>query len=76
MGNVKLRRALYMPALVAIRWEPHIGAFYEKLIARGKKPIVAMVAVMRKLLHSIYGMLKHDQDFNGEKFYQIPAQTP
>jgi transposase len=75
VGNVRLRRALYMPALVAIQWEPNIGAFYEKLLAKGKKPIVAVVAVMRKLLHSIYGMLKHGQDFDGEKFYQMPAST-
>jgi hypothetical protein len=54
----------------------HGGAFYEKLLARGKKPIVATVAVMRKLLHSIYGMLKHGQDFHGEKFYHIPENVP
>lgn len=75
VGNVRLRRALYMPALVAIRWEPNVGAFYEHLIAKGKKPIVAVVAVMRKLLHAIYGMLKHNQDFDGDKFYQIPEPT-
>jgi len=75
VGNVHLRRALYMPALVAIRWEEHIRAFYEQLILRGKKPLVAIVAVMRKLLHAIYGMLKHDSDFNGEKFYQPTPQT-
>jgi hypothetical protein len=64
-----------MPALVAIRWEENIRAFYEQLIERGKKPLVAIVAVMRKLLHAIYGMLKHDSDFDGEKFYQIRALT-
>jgi hypothetical protein len=37
--------------------------------------MVAIVAVMRKLLHSIYGMLKHDQDFDGQKFYRIPASA-
>ena len=75
MGNVKLRRALYMPALVAIKWEPNIMAFYEHLIAQGKKLLVAIVAVMRKLLHAIYGMLKHGVGFEGEKFYQIPLQA-
>lgn len=75
VGNVRLRRALYMPALIAIRHEPCVQAFYEKLIAKGKKPLVAIVAVMRKLLHAIYGMLKHDLDFDGEKFYQIEPQT-
>lgn len=76
VGNARIRRALYMPALVAVRNDRHIGAFYEKLLDRGKKPIVATVAVMRKLLHSIYGMLKHDQDFHGEKFYRIPENVP
>jgi len=47
-----------MPALVAIQREPHITAFYDKLIAGGKKPVQAVVAVMRKLLHAIWGMLK------------------
>jgi hypothetical protein len=76
VGNARIRRALYMPALVAVRCDRHIGALYEKLLARGKKPIVATVAVMRKLLHSIYGMLKHGQDFHGEKFYHIPENVP
>lgn len=62
-----------MPALVAVQFEPAIKAFYEKLRAKGKKPLVALVAVMRKLLHAIYGMLKHDADFCGEKFYRMPA---
>jgi hypothetical protein len=44
---------------------PHRKAFYGTLIARGKKPKQALVAVMRKLLHSIYGMRKHGCDFQG-----------
>lgn len=70
-GNRRLRAALYMPALVAIRYEPSVGAFYEKLIARGKKPMQAIVAVMRKLLHAIWGMLHHGRDFQSEKFYYL-----
>lgn len=75
IGNARIRRALYMPAQVAIQHEPHVRAFYEKLLHRGKPPMVAVVAVMRKLLHAIYGMLNHDADFDGEKFYRIPAQA-
>jgi len=30
---------------------------------------------MRKLLHAIYGMLKHGQDFQGEKFYRVPEKV-
>jgi transposase len=70
-GNRHLRAALYMPAMVAIQYEPAVQAFYNSLLARGKKPLQAIVAVMRKLLHSIYGMFEDDADFDGEKFFAI-----
>jgi transposase len=75
VGNRHLRAALYMPALVAIQHEPNVKAFYDKLIAAGKKPLQAVVAVMRKLLHAIWGMLKHDQDFDGNKFFKLTEKT-
>lgn len=70
-GNSHLRAALYMPALVAAQHEPHIKAFYEKLVAKGKPKMQAIVAVMRKLLHAIHGMLRTDSDFLGEKFFVL-----
>lgn len=76
VGNARIRRALYMPALVAVQHDPHVRAFYDKLLGKGKKPIVATVAVMRKLLHAIFGMLKHGQDFAGEKFYVLSEKVP
>jgi len=72
-GNNYLRAALYLPALVAIQHEPHVKAFYEQLLARAKKPMQAVVAVMRKLLHAIYGMFRHGRDFEGDKFYALPT---
>jgi transposase len=75
VGNRHLRAALYMPALVAIQHDPNVKAFYNKLITAGKKPMQAVVAVMRKLLHAIWGMLKHDQDFDGEKFFRIATKN-
>lgn len=72
MGNVYLRRALYMPALVAKRWNPVVRAYAQKLEAKGKPKLVVLVAVMRKLLHAIYGMLKTNTDFQPEKFYLAP----
>ena len=74
VGNRHLRAALYMPALVAIQHDPNVKAFYRKLIAAGKRPMQAMVAVMRKLLHAIWGMLKHDQNFDGNKFFRLPEK--
>ena len=57
--------------MVASRWEPNVKAFYEKLLAREKTKMQALVAVMQKLLHAIHGMLEHDQDFMGEKFFAM-----
>jgi transposase len=71
-GNRHLRRALYMPALVACRHEPHFRAYYQHLLERGKAKMQALVAVMRKLLHAIWGMFKHDQPFDADKVYRIP----
>jgi transposase len=73
-GNRHLRRALYMPALVAIRHEPHLRAFYRHLVARGKAKMQALIAVMRKLLHAIFGMFKHQQPFDGSRLFALPGK--
>ena len=75
VGSVHLRRALYMPAMVASRSEPRVKAFYDALVAKGKPPQVAHVAVMRKRLHSIHGMLRHRSDFDGERFRATPGKA-
>lgn len=49
-GRANLRQALYMPALVAIRFNAELKAKYETLVAAGKPPKVAITAVMRKLV--------------------------
>jgi transposase len=69
VGNRHLRAALFLPAMVASQHEPQIKAYYQKLIAKGKKPMQALVAVMRKLLHAIHGMFGHHADFDGSKFF-------
>ncbi|MFZ3266119.1 MAG: hypothetical protein WA172_19085 [Terriglobales bacterium] len=56
-----------MPALNATRFAPPVRAFYLHLQARGKCKMVALVAVMRKLLHAIFGMFKYDAPFDGAK---------
>ena len=76
VGNRQLRRALYMPALVAVRRQPHFRAFYQHLVARGKTKMQALVAAMRKLLHAIYGMFKHQQPFDGSKVYRLVTDLP
>jgi transposase len=72
VGNAHIRRALYMPALVAVQHNAHVRAFFDKLVARGKTPLQAYVAVMRKLLHAIYGMLTTRTTFVAAKFHATP----
>lgn len=71
-GNRYIREVLYMPALVAIKHDPNVKAFYDKLVTTGKKPMQAILAVMRKLLLAIWGMFKNDENWNGEKSYRLP----
>jgi transposase len=75
-GNVHLRRVLFMPALVAVRWNPAVHRFATHLAAQGKAPLQVLVAVMRKLLHAIYGMFKADADFDGERFRRTATAQP
>jgi transposase len=63
-GNAHLRHALYMPALVAIRWNPIIKAFVTRLQQKGKSKMTIVGAAMRKLLHIVYGILKSGRPFD------------
>lgn len=63
-GNARLRRALYMPALSAKRYNPIIKAFCQRLQQRGKRPMEIVGAAMRKLLHIAYGVLKSGKAFD------------
>jgi transposase len=68
-GNPALRRALYMPALVAIRRDPHFRRFFDRLVARGLKKLQAIVAVMRKMLHAVSAILRTASQFDGAKLF-------
>ena len=63
-GKSRLRRALYLPAMVAMRHNPAVQALAERLRARGKRPMVIVGAAMRKLLHLIDGVLKSGKPFD------------
>src|SRR5947209_8748976 len=67
LGNAELRRALYMPALVAMRFNPQMRVFAERLKARGKPGKCIVVAVIRKLLVLAYTLLKNGTNFSPTK---------
>lgn len=60
-GRSSVRRVLYMATLVATRFNPHVRAFYIRLLAKGKPKKLALVAAMRKLLTIINTLIKKDQ---------------
>jgi len=63
-GDARLRKSLYMPAIVAKRYNPTIKAFCERLKLSGKPTMVIIGAAMRKLVHIIYGVLKSGRAFD------------
>ncbi len=64
MGNARMRKALYMPSLVAMQCNPVIINFCQRLVARRKNGKVIVCAVMRKLVHIIVGVLKSGHPFD------------
>jgi transposase len=72
-GNKHLRAALFHPAMVAVQHDPNVRAFHQNLVDRGKHPVQAYVAVMRKLLHAIVGMRKTGTLYDSSRFYRSAA---
>jgi transposase len=63
-GPAHLRKLLYMPAVVAVRHNPHIRALYERLIQQGKHKMAAIGAAMRKLAHLCFGVVHTGKPYN------------
>lgn len=63
-GRAPVRAVLYMAALAAIRWNPIIRAFHERLLAKAKPAKVAIVACMRKLLTILNAMARDKKPWN------------
>ncbi len=63
VGHARLRAALWMPTLVAVKKNPWLRAYYQRLRARGKLAKVALVAALHKLLFAIYSVAKSRRPF-------------
>lgn len=63
-GRKQIRSRLFMPTLVAVRHNPILKAYYTGLLSRGKCKMVALVAVMRKLICILNAMVKNNQKWN------------
>jgi transposase len=63
-GRAEVRSTLYMATLIAVRYNPVLKSFYERLVGAGKRKKVALVACMRKLLGILNAMAKHRSNWN------------
>ncbi len=64
MGSWRLRKALFYPAMVALRFNPVLQALNARLLAAGKNKKLIVGAAMRKLLHLAFGVLKSGKPFD------------
>ena len=65
-GRCRVRRPLYMATLTAVRHNPAIGSFYNRLLEQGKTKKVALIACMHKLLIILNAMLKHNSTWSND----------
>lgn len=72
-GRAHVRAVLYMAAVSAARCNPAIKVFYQRLIAAGKKPKVALTACMRKLLTILNAMMKSGTRWQATNVQQSPV---
>jgi transposase len=74
-GSSRIRKGLYMPAVVAKNKNPILMAFAERLLKAGKPKMCVIGAVMRKLLHLVYGILKSGQPFDPDHLLTCPSSS-
>ena len=72
-GPAHLRRALYLPAVVAMHANPTLRPFTERLRARGKPAKVVIVAVIRKLLVLAWTLPRTRQPFRATEYKRAPG---
>jgi transposase len=66
LGNARLRKALYFPAMSALRYNPVLMAMGKRLEAAGKSRMSILGAAMRRLVHLAYGVLKSGKPFDAK----------
>jgi len=62
-GPPKVRAVLYMAAIVATQHNPHLKSLYQRLQKKGKSKMSALGAVMRKLVHLCFGVVKNQRPY-------------
>ena len=74
-GNARLRKALWMVVLNAVRCNPWLRQYYERLRVAGKPGKVAVIAAMRKLLAAVWSVAKHRRPFVPRLTFQVARSS-
>ena len=64
LGNGRLRKALYFPAITALKYNEIVKTFASRLSHNGKSPMQVICASMRKLLHIAFGVIKNNRPYD------------
>lgn len=74
-GSSRLRKALYMPAIAARKFNPLLAIFAQRLQDKGLAPMAILCAIMRKLLHLAFGVIKSGKPFDPNYLNLRPATS-
>lgn len=74
-GNSHIRAVLHMPSMACVRCNPTLKRFYDRLRPKKAKPLVALIAVQRKLLVLMYTLWKNEENYDAE-FEKKKQQRP
>jgi transposase len=69
IGSSHLRKSLFLPAMVALKYNPALRGLQKRLSEKGKPKMVIIGAAMRKLIHIIYGVLKNNTPFDENRAF-------
>lgn len=71
LGNGRIRKALFFPAITALKYNEIIKSFASRLSQNGKTPKQIVCAAMRKLLHIAFGVLKQNRPFDPDMAFHV-----
>lgn len=71
LGNGRIRKALYFPAITAVKYNEVVKQFARRLSQNGKTPMQIVCASMRKLLHIAFGVIKHNRPFDPNPGFRV-----
>ena len=74
LANIKIKTALHLNAILAVRWKGELQDYYRRKVAEGKPKMSALNAVRNKIIHRIFACIKEDRLYQKERPFKIPKE--